>query len=66
MSDAIARDPLALAEQRLRMQLMEADLMNKRADTEYKQTLTKGEVYKIVIAAIGLAVAIFSAGKFFG
>jgi hypothetical protein len=48
-------------ERRLRIELMQADIENKRADTDYKRGLLRFEPWKIVIAAFAAGGIIFGA-----
>lgn len=48
-------------EHELRIELMEADIANKRADTAYKQGLLRFEPWKIVIAALAAGSILFGA-----
>ena len=40
-------------EQRLRIELMAADIENKRADTDYKRTMMRWEPWKAMAVAAG-------------
>ena len=45
-------------ERRLRIELMAADIENKRADTVYKQTITTWEPWKALAVAAGAGATI--------
>jgi hypothetical protein len=48
-------------ERRLRTELMQADIKNKRADTDYKRGLLRFEPWKIVTPAFAAGGIIFGA-----
>jgi hypothetical protein len=48
-------------ERQLRMELMRADIENKRADTEYKRGLLNYEPWKLILAAFGAGAALMAA-----
>lgn len=45
-------------ERSLRIELMAADIENKRADTDYKRTLRRWEPWKVIIAATAATAAL--------
>lgn len=45
---------------------MNEDITTKRADTQYKEVMSRTEVYRTILAALVLFAAAFAAGKFLG
>lgn len=45
-------------ERRLRIELMQADIENKRIDSDYKRTMRRWEPWKVIITAIAAAAAL--------
>lgn len=48
-------------ERRLRIELMQTDIENKRADTDYKRGLLRFEPWKIAFTAFGAGAAFVAA-----
>jgi len=55
MSEELDRDTL---EQDLRIEQMQTDIENKRADTEYKRTMRRWEPWKVIVATVAATAAL--------
>lgn len=61
-SSPLSMEPdLESEEHRLRIELMQADIENKRADSDYKRGLLRFEPWKIAFTAFGAGAAFVAA-----